>query len=84
MQQLACKNVFGGVALPMRCDQGGAQGPGGAGGEDCGPNPYVIMADQCEYIDQQTLKLQEAPEVVPTGTPLVMFIWGGEEGGRGI
>lgn len=25
------------------------------------------MADQCEYIDQQTLKLQESPEVVPTG-----------------
>lgn len=29
--------------------------------------PYVIMADNCEYMDQQTLKLQEAPEVVPTG-----------------
>jgi DNA replication licensing factor MCM5 len=25
------------------------------------------MADRCEYIDQQTLKLQECPEVVPTG-----------------
>jgi DNA replication licensing factor MCM5 len=25
------------------------------------------MADICEYIDQQTLKLQESPEVVPTG-----------------
>jgi DNA replication licensing factor MCM5 len=25
------------------------------------------MADQCEYIDQQSLKLQESPEVVPTG-----------------
>jgi DNA replicative helicase MCM subunit Mcm2 (Cdc46/Mcm family) len=25
------------------------------------------MADQCEYIDQQTLKMQESPEVVPTG-----------------
>jgi DNA replication licensing factor MCM5 len=25
------------------------------------------MADMCEYIDQQTLKMQESPEVVPTG-----------------
>jgi DNA replication licensing factor MCM5 len=25
------------------------------------------MGDSCEYIDQQTLKLQESPEVVPTG-----------------
>lgn len=25
------------------------------------------MSDKCKYIDQQTLKLQEAPEVVPTG-----------------
>lgn len=38
-----------------------------AGNNECGPNPYVVMADFCEYIDQQTLKLQEAPEVVPTG-----------------
>ncbi|RYH28441.1 hypothetical protein EON65_12190 [archaeon] len=36
-------------------------------GEQCGPNTLVIMADQCEYIDQQTLKLQESPEAVPTG-----------------
>jgi DNA replication licensing factor MCM5 len=35
--------------------------------EDCGDDPYVIMADNCEYVDQQTLKLQESPEVVPTG-----------------
>jgi DNA replication licensing factor MCM5 len=26
-----------------------------------------MMADDCEYIDQQTLKLQECPEAVPTG-----------------
>ena len=25
------------------------------------------MSDSCEYMDQQTLKLQESPEVVPTG-----------------
>jgi DNA replication licensing factor MCM5 len=25
------------------------------------------MPDQCTYVDQQAFKLQEAPEVVPTG-----------------
>ena len=30
-------------------------------------NPFLVVADDCEYIDQQTLKLQECPEAVPTG-----------------
>lgn len=32
----------------------------------CAPR-FVVMPDSCTYVDQQTLKLQEAPEVVPTG-----------------
>lgn len=35
--------------------------------EPCPPSPFVILADECHYIDQQTLKMQESPEVVPTG-----------------
>jgi DNA replication licensing factor MCM5 len=56
---------MGGVSLPSKCDRDGA--PEIHGAEDCGPNPFVIMADMCEYMDEQTLKLQENPEVVPTG-----------------
>ena len=26
-----------------------------------------MVADECRFVDQQTLKLQEAPEQVPTG-----------------
>lgn len=37
------------------------------GAQDCGMDPYIIEPQRCEYIDQQTLKLQEAPEEVPTG-----------------
>jgi hypothetical protein len=33
----------------------------------CPNNSLYIVADKCKYIDQQTLKLQEAPEAVPTG-----------------
>jgi DNA replication licensing factor MCM5 len=61
MKKLSAKNSMNGVSIPSKCDRGGQEG------EDCGPNPFVIMADQCTYIDQQTLKLQESPEVVPTG-----------------
>lgn len=62
VQRLPCKSAFGGVKIPMRCE---AQLSNLA--DPCPPNPFVIMADQCEYIDQQTLKMQESPEVVPTG-----------------
>ena len=50
-----------GTQIPSKCDRNGQPG------EDCGPNPFVVLADKCEYMDQQTLKLQESPEVVPTG-----------------
>jgi len=33
----------------------------------CPLDPYKIQNDKCEYMDRQTLKLQEAPELVPTG-----------------
>jgi DNA replication licensing factor MCM5 len=64
MLTLPCKSAFGGVNIPAKCE--------GVNNKDkisdpCPPSPFVIMADQCEYIDQQTLKMQESPEVVPTG-----------------
>jgi DNA replication licensing factor MCM5 len=49
------------VVIPSKCNHANQHV------EDCGPNPYIVMADNCEYMDQQTLKLQESPEVVPTG-----------------
>ena len=61
-KKLSCKSAFGGVAVPKKCDRDGQDAP-----EDCGPMPFVVMADNCEYVDQQTLKLQECPESVPTG-----------------
>jgi DNA replicative helicase MCM subunit Mcm2 (Cdc46/Mcm family) len=33
----------------------------------CPNNPYVIVPDKSIYVDQQTMKLQEAPEIIPTG-----------------
>jgi DNA replication licensing factor MCM5 len=56
-----CKSAVGSVTMPAKCEVGVQQG------EDCGPNPYVIIPDGCEFVDQQSLKLQECPESVPTG-----------------
>jgi len=53
-----CTSVMGTVEPPSLCEEGKVE---------CGRHPYKIIADDCEYIDQQILKLQESPEVVPTG-----------------
>jgi DNA replication licensing factor MCM5 len=50
---------FGSVQLPLKCVVN-ANG-------DCGPNPYGVVPDDSLFVDRQTLKLQEAPEKVPTG-----------------
>ena len=39
----------------------------GEGAKDCPLDPYVIVHDKCKFIDQQTIKLQEAPDSVPVG-----------------
>lgn len=31
-------------------------------------DPYVVLPDRSQYVDQQTLKLQERPEVGGMGT----------------
>ena len=49
-----------GLTIPSKCDAD-------SGNEVCNLSPFIVVADDCEYIDQQTLKLQECPEAVPTG-----------------
>jgi len=56
---LAEGGPFGSMAIPRRC-----AGPDPA---SCGPAPYGVVTDECHFVDRQTLKLQEAPEKVPTG-----------------
>ena len=46
-----------GVAVPHRCPAEGCEGV----------DTYKVLPDANEYIDIQKLKLQEAPEAVPTG-----------------
>lgn len=69
----ATSGPFGSILLPQRCisSQNSANGIGDAAdnpqGQDCGPAPYAVVPDKSQFVDQQTLKLQESPEVVPTG-----------------
>lgn len=35
--------------------------------KQCPLDPYEIVHSKCRFIDQQTMKLQEAPDMVPVG-----------------
>lgn len=52
---------FGGFTLPRYCDATRIAG------EKCSTDPYVILHDKCKFVDTQTIKLQEAPDMVPVG-----------------
>lgn len=56
---LATEGPYGSVPLPSRCS--------GIDPKECGPNPYAVVADESQFTDRQKIKLQEAPEKVPTG-----------------
>mmetsp|Transcript_51991 Transcript_51991/g.125407 ORF Transcript_51991/g.125407 Transcript_51991/m.125407 type:complete len:881 (+) Transcript_51991:85-2727(+) len=49
---------YGSTQLPSRCH---------TGTKECGPFPYSVVPDESHFSDRQKLKLQEAPEKVPTG-----------------
>lgn len=53
---------FGGYAVPRQCRRQLAENE-----EQCPLDPYMVMADESKFMDNQTLKLQELPESVPTG-----------------
>ncbi|BDD58830.1 minichromosome maintenance protein 5 [Monascus purpureus] len=56
---------FSALSLPRRC--GRKPQPGEAREEPCPLDPYVISHEKCQFVDQQVLKLQEAPDQVPVG-----------------
>lgn len=62
-KRIACRPGVGGAVIPRICDA--AALPGQA--NQCGMDPYLVLADKSECVDQQTLKMQERPEDVPTG-----------------
>ncbi|CAB9529264.1 Zygotic DNA replication licensing factor mcm3 [Seminavis robusta] len=62
------------ISMPVRCPNNNAAAAAdnpneGAAGNapQCGIFPYAVVPDDSQFVDQQTLKLQETPEKVPTG-----------------
>ena len=43
------------------------EAPGDEGRNKCPLDPYRVVTEKNTFVDQQTLKLQEAPELIPTG-----------------
>ena len=56
---------FGGAQARRQCAN--ATAPLAEQRSRCPLDPYRIVAEKCKFLDQQTLKLQEAPEMIPTG-----------------
>jgi DNA replication licensing factor MCM5 len=55
---------FTGVTLPRTC---GRVRPQEDRSDKCPLDPYFVLHERCQFIDQQVLKLQEAPDQVPVG-----------------
>merc|ERR1740117_102115 len=62
VKQVSVRAGFAGPNLPRKCDR-----PRQPNEPQCPLDPYVIVPEKCKYVDQQTWKLQESPEMVPTG-----------------
>lgn len=62
VKTVPCRPGLGGAIVPRTCDH--APQPGE---EPCPIDPWLVVPDRSKYVDQQTLKLQENPEDVPTG-----------------
>eukprot|EP00316_Scyphosphaera_apsteinii_P011470 CAMPEP_0119297896 /NCGR_PEP_ID=MMETSP1333-20130426/83_1 /TAXON_ID=418940 /ORGANISM="Scyphosphaera apsteinii, Strain RCC1455" /LENGTH=727 /DNA_ID=CAMNT_0007298855 /DNA_START=34 /DNA_END=2217 /DNA_ORIENTATION=+ len=62
VKQMSVRAGFAGAQLPRVCDR--ERQPNET---PCPLDPFKILPNKCEYVDQQTWKLQESPEMVPTG-----------------
>ncbi|GAD92036.1 DNA replication licensing factor Mcm5, putative [Paecilomyces variotii No. 5] len=64
-ENISVEGGFSGLTLPRQC--GRPKQPGDEPGENCPLDPYVVVHEKSQFIDQQVLKLQEAPDQVPVG-----------------
>jgi len=62
-KQIACPGGFLKAPLPRQCEYASAE----KNEKRCPLDPYIALPDRCEFVDMQTLRLQEDPENIPTG-----------------
>ncbi|KIW53843.1 hypothetical protein PV05_06254 [Exophiala xenobiotica] len=65
VQTLGVEGGFTGITLPRTC--GRIKVPGQESGDPCPLDPYFVVHENSQFMDQQILKLQEAPDQVPVG-----------------
>ncbi len=63
-QNIPILGGFSGVTLPRQCAR--ARAPGDPT-EKCPLDPYFVVHEKSLFVDQQIIKLQEAPDQVPVG-----------------
>lgn len=61
-RQMPLHGGFGGFTLPRSCNTAPMDG-----NPPCSLDPFVIIHEKCQFADSQTIKLQEAPDMVPVG-----------------
>ncbi|WEW56199.1 minichromosome maintenance protein 5 [Emydomyces testavorans] len=61
-ENLVVEGGFTGLSLPRTCKKERDRNE-----DRCPMDPYVVVHEKCQFIDQQVLKLQEAPDQVPVG-----------------
>lgn len=68
-KSLPIASGFSGFTLPRYCDAPKVDG------QTCSTDPFIILHDKCRFVDTQSVKLQEAPDMVPTGDlPVQMLL----------
>lgn len=63
-ETLPVSGGIAGITLPRVCSSKRAPGDPT---DKCPLDPYFVVHEKCQFIDQQILKLQEAPDQVPVG-----------------
>lgn len=53
-KRIACRPGVGGALIPRVCDAAALPGQS----NQCGQDPYIVLPDRSECVDQQTLKMQ--------------------------
>ncbi|KAK4159372.1 DNA replication licensing factor mcm5 [Cladorrhinum sp. PSN259] len=64
VQDIHVLGGFSGVSLPRQC---GRTRTAGEPSEKCPLDPYFVVHEKSKFVDQQIIKLQEAPDQVPVG-----------------
>lgn len=62
---ISVNSAFGGVSLPRTCN--GPNRETDVASQPCPVDPFAIVSEKCKCVDQQTIKIQESPDMVPVG-----------------